>query len=386
MSLLLKHGKGEEFRHMECHEDQQTKNTRLSALEFMISGVAAIVEEDIGLIRKLFYTLTINSIEFVNEASEELGVVVDPVIALLNHSCRPNAYVTFRGPVTLIRAHRQIEPDETITISYISVRQRRPKRLEELQNRYFFECHCARCDEYPVLKDNFDIDVECYFCCKAPIGTTDSKDLQCIRCKKPLSMDIISASEIKAEEVLANKETMPMCTVLGSLSRMGHWSPRGHLLHTLNLEVKSDFIDRGNYGKAFDHSIVILRLPIDAGLMPDEVVNLASTFQLIIAISCDAGELAQSRTLKSLTQIQVAEFANYLGTILAKEVVFTHGKGPFVDTILERITMFQQDLALNLIGRQLLELSRGNETKYISSLGPMLETVLRNIDLFQSGS
>jgi hypothetical protein len=66
-------------------------------------------------------------------------------LALANHSCVPNAAITFDERCVQLRCLDFIKKGEQIFISYIDHTQRRDTRRAELQDRYFFRCNCEKC-------------------------------------------------------------------------------------------------------------------------------------------------------------------------------------------------------------------------------------------------
>ncbi len=51
------------------------------------------------------------------------GIFLDPALAMINHSCVPNAFIGFDKRTAVLRAARPIEEGEEITISYIGTPQ-----------------------------------------------------------------------------------------------------------------------------------------------------------------------------------------------------------------------------------------------------------------------
>ena len=49
------------------------------------------------------------------------GIFLDAGLAMVNHSCVPNAFVGFDGRTAVLRAERPIKEGEEITISYIGM-------------------------------------------------------------------------------------------------------------------------------------------------------------------------------------------------------------------------------------------------------------------------
>lgn len=76
-----------------------------------------------------------------------IGLCFEPTImSLANHSCIPNALVIFDGRKMSLRALYPIKTGEQVLISYVDTTQRRDLRQNDLQNRYFFTCHCEKCE------------------------------------------------------------------------------------------------------------------------------------------------------------------------------------------------------------------------------------------------
>ncbi|KAG6856912.1 hypothetical protein H0H87_012162 [Tephrocybe sp. NHM501043] len=93
-----------------------------------------------------------------------IGASVSPAVALINHSCEPNAVVVFprssdspsaHEPLMQVVSLRDIEADEEILTSYIDTTLPRHLRQKALQETYNFEynslCQCTKCRA--VLKD-----------------------------------------------------------------------------------------------------------------------------------------------------------------------------------------------------------------------------------------
>jgi hypothetical protein len=80
-----------------------------------------------------------------------VGLCFEPILALANHSCSPNAVVVFDGRSVALRALERIGKGEQVFISYITATEDRTSRQANLKQRYFFDCQCEKCskDESP---------------------------------------------------------------------------------------------------------------------------------------------------------------------------------------------------------------------------------------------
>jgi hypothetical protein len=80
-----------------------------------------------------------------------VGLCFEPILALANHSCSPNAVVMFDGRSVALRALEPVSKGEQLFISYITTTEDRLSRQTTLKQRYFFDCQCEKCskDESP---------------------------------------------------------------------------------------------------------------------------------------------------------------------------------------------------------------------------------------------
>ncbi|RDW60172.1 hypothetical protein BP5796_11778 [Coleophoma crateriformis] len=99
----------------------------------------------IPLACELFCKMEINSFQ-VKHFNEMVGYCFDPLLARMNHSCDPNAEVSFSEHDYRVTALRGIKKDEPVVISYIDVNNDRDTRRKELKERWHFDCKCVRCE------------------------------------------------------------------------------------------------------------------------------------------------------------------------------------------------------------------------------------------------
>lgn len=126
-----------------------------------------ITDKNIFLSEKKFdQSLTIEKIDKIlkhNAFKTIRGVVKPNVIAsglwifpsFLNHSCVPNTTYFGIGDFLFIKAQRDIEKNEEITLNYVSYVMRFDKRYETLQSQWGFNCDCNFCIyQLKNFKDN----------------------------------------------------------------------------------------------------------------------------------------------------------------------------------------------------------------------------------------
>ncbi|KAK2749771.1 hypothetical protein FQN55_003007 [Onygenales sp. PD_40] len=92
-----------------------------------------------------FAKLETNAFTLTNRYSEPIGLCIIPFASYINHSCDPNAYIGFDGPLMYLKTLRDVKHGEQIYISYIDNTYPYERRQEELDTRYFFTCKCPKC-------------------------------------------------------------------------------------------------------------------------------------------------------------------------------------------------------------------------------------------------
>lgn len=86
----------------------------------------------------------------------------------INHSCNPNASVEFphSNSTLVVRALREIRPDEEICIAYLDechLERSRHSRQKALSSLYLFLCKCDKCQQQasdPDVTSDEDFDDE----------------------------------------------------------------------------------------------------------------------------------------------------------------------------------------------------------------------------------
>jgi hypothetical protein len=102
---------------------------------------------DVPLMREVFHKIRINchGIEFEDEYQPVAFGISIPVSAL-NHSCRPNAAISFKDYVVEVRIMKNIAAGEEVTISYITnLPLSKHERQKEVSKQRGFICKCDRC-------------------------------------------------------------------------------------------------------------------------------------------------------------------------------------------------------------------------------------------------
>ncbi|KAK3693902.1 hypothetical protein B0T22DRAFT_451141 [Podospora appendiculata] len=130
------------------------------------------------------------------------GIFLHPGLAMVNHSCMPNAFVGFDKRTAQLRAGEPIDEGDEIRISYIDYTIPRNARREALK-LYHFECGCPRCT----------LDLDVYQACqRSPVIDLNAfsvqPDLQKLRDPR-VDRSSISAAEIETVYKQWNSQKVP---------------------------------------------------------------------------------------------------------------------------------------------------------------------------------
>ncbi|KAM8999181.1 SET and MYND domain-containing protein 4 isoform X2 [Sarcophilus harrisii] len=91
--------------------------------------------------------------DLVTECQQvRLATGLFPAISLMNHSCRPNTSLSFRGSVGSVHASQLIARGQEILHCYgpHEGRMDAATRQQKLRSQYFFDCRCQACQEEEV--------------------------------------------------------------------------------------------------------------------------------------------------------------------------------------------------------------------------------------------
>ncbi|XP_076834812.1 histone-lysine N-methyltransferase SMYD3 [Brachyhypopomus gauderio] len=94
----------------------------------------------------LLARVTCNCFSISDGELQDIGVGIYPSMSLLNHDCQPNCVMVFVGKKLHLRAIRNIQPCEELTISYTDILAPREERQTLLERQYHFLCQCQRCN------------------------------------------------------------------------------------------------------------------------------------------------------------------------------------------------------------------------------------------------
>ncbi|KAH9985658.1 SET domain-containing protein [Russula compacta] len=155
---------------------------------FGINSAAGIVD--------LISRFATNSITLTSPSLAPLGVCVSPLLALINHSCEPNAVIVFprstkdprnQEPEAQVIAIRDISPGEEIFTSYIDTTLPRAQRQAALSASYDFSCQCALCSQPPEPdpREALACPKNCGGTC--PFPSEEDPLTRCVNCKSAVA-------------------------------------------------------------------------------------------------------------------------------------------------------------------------------------------------------
>ncbi|TDL19586.1 SET domain-containing protein [Rickenella mellea] len=147
----------------------------------------------------LISKFTTNTFTLTTPSVSPIGVTISPLVALINHSCDPNASIVFprssppnenaiKEPVLRVVALRDIPPGTEILTTYIDITLSTAKRREALLETYNFTCNCSACSPPPDVPKTTDWR-EVFWCPRKCGGTctlpnTAVDIVKCTKCNK----------------------------------------------------------------------------------------------------------------------------------------------------------------------------------------------------------
>lgn len=163
--------------------------------------------------------------------------------------------------------------------------------------------------------------------------------------------------------------------MIAEMSRDNYWSAMAQPLYGLYMQIIGLFIQEGQDVEAVKYAMKIIDWPVQAPVMPNDMVHLFKTMQLLISS-------AAQPTLTEVTgmsPIEAAAIAWYLACVIKKEVIFTHGPdSTFSRVVVAKVDEFERDLALGPDGRRIITQSRQQESIYLESLTPIFRRLARS--------
>ncbi|KAJ4272186.1 hypothetical protein NW762_000897 [Fusarium torreyae] len=151
VQALVKPEIGAALEDLEGNVASWRKSEKWADMEMMAMGASAFAGLGTGLeeVQKamtLLCKIQTNAFHRYDADLGQVGIFLEPKLAMANHSCIPNAMVQFVGRKAMLRAEKPINVDDEIEISYTDYTFSLSKRKQALAP-YFFDCNCSRCEK-----------------------------------------------------------------------------------------------------------------------------------------------------------------------------------------------------------------------------------------------
>ncbi|KAK3850333.1 hypothetical protein Pcinc_042958 [Petrolisthes cinctipes] len=147
-------GKTRKFKDLMNHysdiKKDRARQEQLEALTVVLSDyLGPDTLPNTADLQGIFGRICVNSFSITDMDHNALGTGVYLAGSVFDHSCRPNAFVTFNGPTLTCRALQSFTDFDIskVRISYLDVMTSTEERVKELKRRYYFTCDCPGCHD-----------------------------------------------------------------------------------------------------------------------------------------------------------------------------------------------------------------------------------------------
>ncbi|KAJ8931425.1 hypothetical protein NQ314_015664 [Rhamnusium bicolor] len=209
----------------------------------------------------MYGRMCVNCFSICNQEFQSVGSGIYLGASVVDHSCKPNAVVTFEGTTLIMRALETL-PDfdwSKIFISYIDVMALKKERQKELECTYYFLCQCPKCIEpEPVIEmtgaacPNKD--------CNNCIDINSVKAGQrCSKCNALVSEDFIREyQDVMEMTTMHIEENLDVCKVC--LRKHDGILYKYNVKHVKILDLAFDSsIELGKFEEATDYGLELIK-------------------------------------------------------------------------------------------------------------------------------
>ncbi len=142
---------GDLMSHM---EEIKNDGKRMEQFAFVCEGLrrcnVPIDSYSVSEMLETFGKMTINSFSICDNEMQPIGTGMYLVASKLDHSCYPNAVVTFQGTSLHVRTTQSFAPGTEARISYIDQLALTCDRKRQLEEQYYFTCTCSMCKDKEI--------------------------------------------------------------------------------------------------------------------------------------------------------------------------------------------------------------------------------------------
>lgn len=213
----LPNGSVRKFSDLMTHEaDVLASPVRVDAFNYFLKIIQLCFGSDRfqpKLVFQVYCRILINSVEITDDFQESIGTGLFLALSSIDHSCRPNANVVFKGRSVEVRALESIPAQalENTRITYISSLYNTTERRKILKEQFYFTCNCRFCvDDCPSLAPTLSCSG-----CSALVVISDPTCQQChVSLSESRLKDYFSWSD--RTETLLSQENCPTSDILSA--------------------------------------------------------------------------------------------------------------------------------------------------------------------------
>lgn len=283
---LVKGAEWDDFFRLNSHEHEISQgHGQWAGFDGLINVIKKYsrTKQPLEVVHKIACTIMTNSLPLHDATLSLMGQVLHPRLALLNHSCSPNAvlrtdvsnhYSSTTSPNPIVgsislHALRPIAVDEEITIAYTELTEPPAEIHDHLHGRYFFDCGCT-----PSQADSLE-------------SRTDPKRSQARTFAKGLLEGNDAFGSTGAVRIFSHRAALTALAALQSNRnpiQLGEWPYLQHRLKLINV-MKTDTQSQNSLNALQDvflyTAILVFRVPPSANLKPFEPTLLAFQWDLL---------------------------------------------------------------------------------------------------------
>ncbi|VDN04075.1 unnamed protein product [Thelazia callipaeda] len=106
----------------------------------------------------IFCKIVVNAFKITDSCLQEIGTGLYLGLSVLDHSCKPDAFVIFNGTKAALRSLRSnTEYSDKLRISYIDISFPKCERQKNLESHYRFTCDCEVCQNIDLDRQKFSL-------------------------------------------------------------------------------------------------------------------------------------------------------------------------------------------------------------------------------------
>lgn len=173
------------------YPDIKADEKRMEHLECLTSVLKELLGEEMvpnqSELMGIYGRLVVNGFNILDPEMNSVATGLYLGVSVTDHSCVPNAIVTFEGTTLFIRTLNDLPCLDwsKIFISYIDLMSTADDRRIELKSNYYFWCSCSKC-----IDEKESLEMLAAACpnqnCPEMVDLSNDK---CFNCDEPIKMD-----------------------------------------------------------------------------------------------------------------------------------------------------------------------------------------------------